>query len=105
MVHFDTPFYKSSGAYGFPGISVTGGDCQLNCEHCRGRLLESMIPATTPQELYDVCMDIRGKGGDGCLISGGSLKDGSVPLIEFMPVIRRIKQELQLKIVMHTGPR
>ena len=103
MVHFDTPFYKSSGTYGFPGVSITGRSCQLNCEHCRGRLLESMIPATTPQELYDVCVDIKGKGGDGCLISGGSLNDGSVPLIEFVPIIKRIKQELQLKLVMHTG--
>src|SRR4030042_760075 len=103
MVHFDTPFYKSSGTYGFPGVSITGRSCQLNCEHCRGRLLESMVPATTPQELYDVCVDIKGKGGDGCLISGGSLNDGSVPLIEFVPIIKRIKQELQLKLVMHTG--
>lgn len=103
MVHFDTPFYKSNGSYGFPGISITGKSCQLKCDHCNGRLLESMIPATTPRDLYDVCLDIREKGGDGCLISGGSLKDGSLPLIEFVPVIKRIKRDLQLKIVVHTG--
>ena len=103
MVHFDTPFYKSSGIYGFPGISITGKSCHLNCEHCSGKLLESMIPASTPQELYDVCVDIKEKGGDGCLISGGSLKDGSVPLMEFVPIIKKIKQKLQLKLVIHTG--
>jgi len=103
MVHYDIPFYKSSGTHGFPGISVTGRSCQLNCEHCSGKLLESMIPATTPKELYDVCMDIKDKGGNGCLISGGSLYDGTVPLIEFIPTIKRIKQELKLKVVMHTG--
>ena len=103
MVHFDTPFYKSTNSHSFPGISITARSCHLNCEHCRGKLLESMIPATTPQELYDVCVEIRGKGGRGCLISGGSLRDGSVPLMDFAPSIRRIKQNLGLKIVVHTG--
>ena len=103
MVHFDTPFYKSNGSHGFPGISVTARSCQLNCEHCHGKLLESMIPATTPQELYDVCVEIRERGSRGCLISGGSLRDGSVPLMDFVPTIRRIKQNLGLKVVVHTG--
>lgn len=103
MVHFDTPFYKSNGSHGFPGISVTARSCQLNCEHCHGKLLESMIPATTPQELYNVCVEIRERGSRGCLISGGSLRDGSVPLMDFVPTIKRIKQDLGLKIVVHTG--
>lgn len=102
MVHFDTPFYKSS-SHGFPGISVTGKSCQLNCEHCQGRLLDSMIPATAPQELFDICVDIKQKGSDGCLISGGSLIDGSVPLIDFIPTIKQVKQKLGLKVVVHTG--
>ena len=102
MAHFDTPFYKST-SYGFPGISVTGRSCQLNCEHCRGRLLDSMIPATMPQELYDICVDIKQKGSDGCLISGGSLNDGSVPLMDFIPTIKQVKQKLGLKVVVHTG--
>lgn len=103
MVHYDIPFYKSSGSYGFPGVSITGRSCQLNCEHCQGRLLESMIPAMTPQGLYEVCVEIKKNGDEGCLISGGSLRDGSIPLIEFIPIIKRIKQELELKLVMHTG--
>ena len=102
MVHFDIPFYKST-SHGFPGISVTGKSCQLNCEHCQGRLLDSMVPATMPQELFDICADIRHKGSDGCLISGGSLIDGSVPLMEFIPTIKRVKQVLGLKVVVHTG--
>ena len=102
IVHFDTPFYKSN-SHGFPGISVTGRSCQLNCEHCQGRLLDSMIPATTPQELYDICVDIEQKGSEGCLISGGSLIDGSVPLMDFVPTIKQVKQKLGLKVVVHTG--
>ena len=103
MVHFDTPFYKSTGSYGFPGISVTGRSCQLNCEHCRGKLLESMIPATMPDQLYEVCVEIKRRGSKGCLISGGSLNSGSVPLTDFAPTIKRIKQKLGLKVVVHTG--
>jgi uncharacterized radical SAM superfamily protein len=103
MVHFDTPFFKSTGSHGFPSISVTGKGCQLNCEHCHKKLLDTMIPAATPQGLYDVCVEIKEKGGKGCLISGGALKDGSVPLMDFVPIIKRIKQNLGLKVVVHTG--
>jgi len=102
MVHFDTLFYKST-SHGFPGISITGKSCHLNCEHCNGKLLESMMPATTPQDLYNTCVKISGEGSSGCLISGGSLNDGSVPLIDFIPTIKKVKQELGLKIVVHTG--
>ena len=29
----------------FAAISVTGTHCDLRCGHCKGKLLESMIPA------------------------------------------------------------
>jgi len=62
-----------------------------------------MIPATTPEDLIAVCEDIRGKGGVGCLISGGCLPDGSVPLERFTEAIARIKREFGLTVVVHTG--
>lgn len=102
LVHYDTPFFKST-PQGFPGISVTGKDCQLGCKHCRGKLLERMTPATTPEALYQACAEVKRAGGVGCLVSGGSLKDGSVPLMDFIPTIKRVKQELGLKLVVHTG--
>lgn len=103
MVHYETSFYHATDAPRFPGISVTGKRCYLNCEHCKGQLLKSMISATTPQELLEVCTKIKNAGGTGCLISGGSLRDGSVPLMDFIPTIRQIKQELGLRTVIHTG--
>lgn len=103
MLHFDTSFYKATNPHRFPSISVTGRKCHLNCEHCRGKLLEAMIPATTPKKLLDVCTKIVEGGGRGCLISGGSEEDGSVPLMDFVPTIRRIKHELGLDVVVHTG--
>jgi uncharacterized radical SAM superfamily protein len=103
MIHFDTPFYKATDPLRFPAISVTGNKCHLNCEHCKGRLLETMIPATTPKQLLEACGRIKAQGGRGCLISGGSLKDGSVPLMNFIPHIKRIKREMGLEVVVHTG--
>lgn len=103
MIHFDAPFYRATNPHRFPSISVTGTSCELRCEHCSGKLLETMIPATTPEKLYAVCKDIAERGGRGCLISGGSDKQGSVPLLGFIPAIKRVKEELGLDIVVHTG--
>ncbi|MFQ6073774.1 MAG: radical SAM protein, partial [Candidatus Bathyarchaeia archaeon] len=103
MVHFDAPFYRATDPNRFPGVSITGESCFLNCEHCRGRILRTMVSATTPQRLFKVCAKIKNMGGKGCLISGGAMKDGSVPLIDFIPTIRRIKQDLKLDLVVHTG--
>ena len=103
MVHFDTSFHRAVDPLRFPALSVTGRTCYLNCEHCRGRLLENMIPVKDPDDMFKICLKIREHGGRGCLISGGSLKDGSVPLMKFIPVIKRIKEELGLKVVIHTG--
>jgi len=103
MVHYDTSFFQATNQFKFPAISITGRRCWLNCEHCRGRLLESMIPVPTPERLLMVCELVKETGGFGCLISGGSLRDGSVPLKKFIPVMKRVKRELGLKIVVHTG--
>jgi uncharacterized radical SAM superfamily protein len=84
MVHFDTPFFKATNPFRFPAISVTEHQCHLNCEHCKGRLLEA-------------------EGGSGCLISGGSHTDGHVPLLKYIPYIAQIKKELDLDVVIHTG--
>lgn len=103
MVHYETLFYQAANYQKFPAISVTGKSCHLDCEHCKGKILESMIPATTPEELLKACIKIRNQGGTGCLISGGSLTNGSVPLMKFIPTIRRVKQDLGLQTVIHTG--
>jgi len=103
MVHFDAPFYKSPSTPHFPGISITGRVCRLDCEHCRGRLLDGMIPARTLDGLFEACAEVKAAGGLGCLVTGGSLGDGSIPLMEFMPTLKRVKEKLGLRIVVHTG--
>lgn len=62
-----------------------------------------MFPALTPEKLIDVCNKLKGKGAIGCLISGGCLPDGSVPLHKFMEAITKIKRDLRLTVVVHTG--
>ena len=87
----------------FPAISITGASCSLKCKHCEGKVLETMIPATSPSELIDVCRDLKEQGCRGCLISGGCAKNGSLPTERFIEAISHIKRELKLTIVMHTG--
>lgn len=89
--------------FAFPSISITGNACALKCKHCDGRILKTMIPALTPNELIKTLKKIKESGGIGCLISGGCLPNGSVPIERFLEVIKKAKQDLGLKIVVHTG--
>jgi uncharacterized radical SAM superfamily protein len=102
FMHYKTAYYSSSCA-DFPTISVTAGCCALKCEHCGGRVLATMYPATTPERLFELCKKLKLRGALGCLISGGCLPNGSVPLTSFIDAIGRIKRELDLAVVVHTG--
>ena len=62
-----------------------------------------MEPALTPDHLINRCMEIKVRGGEGVLISGGSDSKGHVPLNRFGEAIRIVKNELGLQVVVHTG--
>jgi hypothetical protein len=62
-----------------------------------------MLPATTPEKLIALCTDLKEKGGVGCLISGGCLPDGSLPLDRFTDAIAEITHRLGLTVLVHTG--
>jgi len=62
-----------------------------------------MISAPTPEKLLTLCRTLKEKGVTGCLISGGCLPDGSVPLQRFSDTIKAIKEDLGFKIIVHTG--
>ncbi|MDH5375616.1 MAG: radical SAM protein [Candidatus Bathyarchaeota archaeon] len=109
-IHFYAPsfmYYKTSyccsSPTDFPTISVTGKGCALNCKHCGGKVLNTMYSATTPEKLLELCMQIKRRGALGCLISGGCLPNGSVPLGRFIDTIEKVKRELDLTIIVHTG--
>jgi uncharacterized radical SAM superfamily protein len=95
--------HKQVSSYNFTSLSITGISCSLNCEHCQGRLLKGMEPTLTPDNLINRCMDIKTRGGEGVLISGGSDSNGHVPLNRFGEAIRIVKNELNLRVVVHTG--
>ena len=94
-------------AYGrrgrYPAVSITGARCELGCEHCKGRLLETMLPAAAPQELLELGRRLWRDGQAGMLLSGGSAPDGRMPWEPFIPVIARLSQETGLIITAHVG--
>ena len=102
FTYYQTKHYCSSTT-DFPTISVTGNACTLNCKHCGGKVLETMHPALTPEELFKLGVKLKRSGAKGVLISGGCLPDGSVPLDDFVPVFGQLKSECSLTVFVHTG--
>jgi lipoyl synthase len=100
-------YYKTkhfcSSTKTFPTVSITGNNCALNCKHCGGRVLETMHPALTPEQLFELGSKLKAEGAKGVLVSGGCLPDGSVPIEGFLPVLAQFKRELDLTVFVHTG--
>ena len=65
--------------------------------------MNTMHPATSPRKLFEMCSRLKDKGAKGCLISGGCSADGSVPLSNFMDALLRVKKELNMTVLVHTG--
>jgi uncharacterized radical SAM superfamily protein len=102
FMYYKTSHYASSSS-DFPTISITGNSCALRCKHCGGTVLNTMYPATSPDTLLRLCTELKEKGARGCLISGGCLPNGTVPLGRFVESIAKIKQQLGLTVFVHTG--
>lgn len=102
LANYKTRYFRSSLNH-FPTFSVTGSACALNCRHCGSRVLASMIATDSPPKLFEAVKNLKSKGGVGCLVSGGCSGDGSVPFESFISTLARIKQELNLTIMVHTG--
>ncbi len=111
-IHFYTPTFKSyasseirdCGRSAWPAISITGGDCKLNCDHCKAKILEPMIPARSPEELWRAVNGVVEPGAGGMLLTGGSNHRNEVEYDRYYPTIRRIKDEFpQFRIAMHTA--
>ena len=87
----------------FPSISVTGSSCSLMCQHCRGKLLQRMIPATTSQELEKKALSFHRSGAKGILLTGGCDERGRVPIKSLIPAIKKLKETTDLILIAHTG--
>jgi len=88
----------------FAAISVTGRRCDLRCEHCKGKLLESMIPAEDPKSFLEVAERLRLNGAHGILVSGGADHTGKVPLETFIRSMKVLTEhEPPFKVIVPTG--
>lgn len=111
-IDFYTPTFKfyetaeitACGKSLWPAVSITGGDCQLACDHCKAKILEPMIPARTPDELWGVINREIENGARGMLLTGGSNRRNEVEYGPFYPVVRRAKDTFpDFRIAVHTA--
>ncbi|MEZ0360854.1 MAG: radical SAM protein [Hydrogenobacter sp.] len=101
--HYEVDDFKVDSAPKFVDVSITGRQCELMCDHCASKILWHMIPATTPEELVKVGQELKKKGIDGILISGGSNKDGVVELLPYLKAMKYLKEELGMLVTCHVG--
>ncbi|MBT9612154.1 MAG: radical SAM protein [Burkholderiales bacterium] len=111
-INFYTPTFKAyasseisgCGKTAWPAVSITGGDCKLACDHCKAKILEPMIPAHTPQDLWRVVHEQIDLGAQGMLLTGGSNHRNEVEYAPYYATIRRIKEIFPaFKIALHTA--
>ena len=112
-VRFATPTFKDyastelrgCSANSFPAFSITGGACGLNWDHCRAKILEPMLPATSPEVLDRKVRELIARQGlQGFLLSGGSNRRNEIRYERFYPVLERLKRDHPtLKIAIHTA--
>jgi hypothetical protein len=101
---YKTDEFDTQNAIEFASISVTGTACALSCEHCKTNVLHGMADLRRHNgSLFDLCADLASRGARGVLISGGSDKQGRVPLLPYIKDMKRVRNELGLAIRVHTG--
>jgi uncharacterized radical SAM superfamily protein len=112
-IRFSTPSFKAysscelsgCGKNAFPAFSVTAAGCALMCDHCQAKILEPMIPATSPQMLDRKVRDlIASQDLRGFLLSGGSTKRNEIRYERFYPVLEQLKRDHPyLKVAIHSA--
>ncbi|MEX6429206.1 MAG: radical SAM protein [Ferrimicrobium sp.] len=103
LKRWQTSEWRPKNSRRFLPISVTGQSCALNCDHCQTKVLEGMISVRLGENLFELASRLKSEGTEGILISGGSTKSGGVPLRRHLKLVPRIKEELGLKVVAHSG--
>jgi len=110
---YATEEFSQSEAPKFVAISVTGNSCELMCNHCKGKLLQSLYHVKSPSGLIEMCHRLYQKGCEGILITGGCDKSGILrikdnnPLSPFIKgdweiAIKQVKKSLKFKVALHT---
>ena len=112
-IRFSTPTFKDyataelsgCGKNSFPAFSVTGSACALDCDHCQAKILQPMIPATSPEMLDRKARSlIEQQNLQGFLLSGGSNRRNEISYRRFYPVLEGLKHDHpRLRIAIHTA--
>lgn len=103
LKRWQTPEWKPANPRRFLPISVTGSACALSCDHCQTKVLDGMISARAGEDLFVLASRLRAGGSEGLLVSGGSTRAGGVPLLPHLRHIPRIRSELGMKVIVHSG--
>jgi len=103
LKRWQTREWEPSNSRRFLPVSVTGDACALQCDHCQSKVLSGMISVAGNRDLFTLASQLRADGTEGLLVSGGSMRNGAVPLDRHIDDIGRIRSELGMKVVVHTG--
>jgi uncharacterized radical SAM superfamily protein len=87
----------------FLPISVTGTACALQCDHCKTHVLEGMVTLQRDTDLFATAKRLQASGTEGILVSGGSNRTGGVPLLPHVNAMRRVRDELGMRVIVHSG--
>jgi uncharacterized radical SAM superfamily protein len=112
-IRFSTPTFKAysgcdvegCGKNAFPAFSITAGGCALMCDHCQAKILEPMLPATSPEMLERKVRElIAAQDLRGFLLSGGSTRRNEIRYERYYPAIEKLKREFPfLKVAIHSA--
>jgi uncharacterized radical SAM superfamily protein len=103
LKRWQTSEWKPQNPRRFLPVSVTGAACALQCDHCQSKVLEGMISVAGGRGLFELAERLSADGTEGLLVSGGSMRTGAVPLEPHLEDIGRIRRELGMKVVVHSG--
>lgn len=103
LKRWETSEWKPTNPRRFLPVSVTGSACSLQCDHCQAKVLEGMISVKAGSNLYELAKDLKARGSEGLLVSGGSGRSGAVPHLPHLAHVPRIRDELGMKVIVHSG--
>ncbi len=103
LKEWSTPEWTPTNPKRFLPVSVTGSACALSCDHCQTKVLHGMAGIPTGETLFDVAARMKAGGSEGMLVSGGSTRTGGVPLTAHLKHVPRIREELGMKVIVHSG--
>lgn len=107
LKRWESSEWKPTNPRNFLPVSVTGTACALKCDHCfsdtGAKVLDGMPSLGKGEDLFEMATRLKAQGSTGLLLSGGSTRSGGVPLIPYLRHVPRIRSELGMKVIVHSG--